>query len=126
MTEVKAFSILSARLAIGFAISLASASASADWAYKIPEVPATFTSEVGARIWYGAGRTGKNLYDDTGSTLVSRLNYSNFSIFTGEGFGRFDFNTGWFVKGYAGGGALWDGQLKDEDFGLSPILIQRP
>ena len=48
--------------------------------------------------------------------LVSRLTYSHFAIFTGEGVARFDFNNGWFTKGYVGGGGLWSGNLKDEDF----------
>jgi hypothetical protein len=37
-------------------------------------------------------------------------------VFTGEAFSRFDFNGGWFVKGYAGGGGLYGGKLRDEDF----------
>jgi hypothetical protein len=38
------------------------------------------------------------------------------TIFTGEIFSRFDYNTGWFVKGMVGGGGLWNGNLTDEDF----------
>jgi hypothetical protein len=121
---IRGISFGSVRLAACFAVSLSSAApaSAGDWSYRMLDAPATYTSEVGARIWYGWGRTGKNLYDDTGASLVSRLNYNDFSIFSGEGFGRFDFNTGWFLKGYAGGGALWDGRLKDEDFppGIDP------
>jgi len=114
---IKQVSVGSVRMAIAFAVSLSTAPASAaDWAYKALSPPATYTSEVGVRLWYGWGRTSKNLHDDTGAALVSRLSYGDFAIFTGEGFGRFDFNTGWFLKGYAGGGALWDGKLQDEDF----------
>jgi outer membrane protease len=108
----------SARVAAGVALCLSTAVAAvaADWSFKAPPAPEIYKAEIGARIWYGKGKTGKNLYDDTGSLLVSRLTYDDFSIFTGEGFARFDHNSGWFLKGYVGGGALWDGHLKDEDF----------
>jgi hypothetical protein len=53
--------------------------------------------------------------------MVSRLTYYDSSIFTGEAFTRFDFNGGWFMKANVGGGALWDGKLKDEDF--EPYII---
>ena len=48
--------------------------------------------------------------------LVSRLDYDDMNIFTGEAFARLDFNNGWFIKGYVGGGGLFGGKLKDEDF----------
>src|SRR5215471_18439386 len=105
--------------ALGFAVT--APAAAADWSYKAPAAPATYTSDFGMRFWYGSGKTGKTLFDDTGALTVSRLSYDGFSIFTGEGFARFDLNSGWFLKGYAGGGALLGGQLKDEDFPLSPI-----
>jgi hypothetical protein len=78
--------------------------------------PASYTGEVGLRLWYGKGSTGKNLFDSTGSFLVSRLTYSNLSIFSTEAFGRLDLNTGWFIKGIIGGGGFRNGTLKDEDF----------
>ncbi len=114
----KPITIHSARMAAGFMLGLSSVvpAVAADWSYKAPEAPKVYSTEVGARIWYGQGKTGKNLYDDTGALLLSRLTYSGFSIFSGEGFARFDHNSGWFLKGYVGGGALWDGRLKDEDF----------
>jgi hypothetical protein len=43
------------------------------------------------------------------------------TIFTGEAFSRLDFNNGWFVKGYFGGGGLFGGRLKDEDF--PPVTV---
>jgi outer membrane protease len=115
---IKTIAIDSKRLtaAIVLSLSVATTAGAADWSYKPPGVPAAFTNEVGARVWFGRGSTGTNLYDDSGTMAVSRLTYKNYTIFTGEGFTRFDFNSGWFVKGYVGGGALWDGQLKDEDF----------
>src|SRR5437660_10122195 len=46
------------------------------WAYApFDAPPATYTGEVGLRLWYGNSSTAKNLYDNTGSLLVSRLTY---------------------------------------------------
>jgi len=108
----------STRLVTCLALGLLAAApaAAADWSYKAPAAPATYTSDFGMRFWYGSGKTGKTLFDDTGALTVSRLGYDGFSIFTAEGFARFDLSSGWFLKGYAGGGALLGGQLKDEDF----------
>ena len=93
-----------------------------DWAFHGLEAPSTYTGEVGLRFWYGKGNTGKNLYDPTGASLVSRLSYDNLSIFSAEAYGRFDLNTGWFLKGLIGGGGFRKGTLTDEDFppGISP------
>jgi hypothetical protein len=91
-----------------------------DWAFKAFEPPAWYTADFGLRAWYGMGSTKKNLFDTTGTELVSRLTYDKFSIVGGEAFTRFDFNDGWYVKGYLGGTGLWNGTLKDEDFNLPP------
>src|SRR5262249_23973448 len=101
-----------------FAVTLSTAAPvrAADWSYRLPEAPSTFTTDVGLRLWYGNAKTGKNLYDNSGSELLSRLTYDGASMFNNEAFTRFDFDGGWFLKGYAGGGALWGGRLKDEDF----------
>ncbi len=124
MKKIKSISMACVCAAVAFAISLPTAvpAGAADWSYKVLDTPASFTGDFGLRLWSGHAKTGKNLYDATGTQLLSRLTYDNLTIFTGEGYGRFDFNTGWFLKGYAGGGALWDGKLKDEDFppGISP------
>jgi hypothetical protein len=84
--------------------------------------PANYTGEAGLRFWYGKASTSKNLFDSTGASLVSRLGYSGLSIFSAEAFGRFDLNTGWFLKGFIGGGGFRNGTLTDEDFppGISP------
>lgn len=86
------------------------------FAHRGFEAPRTFTTEFGARFWFGWGKTGKDLFDTTGSVLVSRLTYRDYSIYTGEIFGRFDFSNGWFVKGFIGSGGLRNGSLIDEDF----------
>ena len=79
-------------------------------------VPASYVGEFGTRFWFGRAQTKKDLFDTTGSILVSRLDYYDMNIFTGEAFSRLDFNNGWFIKGYVGGGGLFGGKLKDEDF----------
>jgi hypothetical protein len=106
------------RLAVAFAGSLATAAPvrAGDWTFKAFEPPAWYTADFGLRFWYGTGSTKKNLFDTTGSEQVSRLTYDKFSIVGGEAFTRFDFNDGWFIKGYLGGAGLWNGNLKDEDF----------
>jgi len=116
---VKPICVAMARCAVAFATSLASAPTvrAADLASKfVVEAPATFTGDFGLRLWVGGAKTGKNLFDDTGSLLISRLTYDNHTVLNAEAFTRFDFNGGWYLKGYAGGGALWGGKLKDEDF----------
>ena len=113
------------RLALAFAASvLTSAPVHAgDWAFRPFDLPApSYSADFGLRFWYGRSTTAKNLYDTTGSVLVSRLTYGDLSIFAGEAYGRFDLDRRWFLKGYVGGGALRKGNLKDEDFGLTPPL----
>ena len=119
--------ILSAcvRLAVAFAASVATAAPvrANDWVFRPFDAPApSYTADFGLRFWYGRATTAKNLYDTSGSMLVSRLTYGDLSIFAGELYGRFDLERRWFVKGYAGGATLRQGSLKDEDFGLPPPL----
>ena len=80
-----------------------------------PEPPA-FTSTFAMRYWYGLGSTGKDLYDASGSLLISRLTYDDMQTHTLEGFVRVDHSSGLFWKGYAGGGLWTKGDLNDEDF----------
>jgi len=90
--------------------------AASNWSFYPASSPASYVAEFGTRLWFGRARTAKDLFDDTGAMRVSRLNYYDLSVFTGEAFTRFDFNNGWFLKGYVGGGGLFGGHLKDEDF----------
>jgi hypothetical protein len=117
-------SVCVTRLALALAAALAGATpaAAGEWTFHGFEPPAAYTGEVGLRFWYGSGSTGKNLFDPTGTLLVSRLSYNNLSIFSAEGFARFDLNTGWFFKGLVGGGGFRNGTLTDEDFppGITP------
>jgi hypothetical protein len=115
----KSFLSACVRLALAFAASLLTAAPvrAADWAYRPFDRPTpTYSAEVGLRFWYGQTTTSKNLYDNTGALLVSRLTYGDLSIFAAEAYGRFDLDKRWFLKGYVGGGAFRKGNLKDEDF----------
>jgi hypothetical protein len=122
VTTIKACAVALSRLAAAFALSLATAAPvhAADWSRPFAP-PETYIGDFGLRMWYGRARTAKNLYDTSGALLVSRLSYNDLNIFTGEAYTRFDFSTGWFLKGYIGGGNLFGGRLKDEDF--PPTLV---
>ena len=120
---VKSILVASAWLAaVAASLSSVAPARAGDWSFHGLEPPANYTGEVGLRFWYGNGKTGKNLFDPSGSFLVSRLSYDNFSIFSAEVYGRFDLNTGWFLKGLVGGGGFRKGTLMDEDFppGITP------
>lgn len=83
--------------------------------FRTPSVSA-FTGELGLRYWFSWAKTGKSLYDPTGADLVSRLRYEGMHGHAVEGFGRFDHTSGFYTKGYVGGGLLLNGTLNDEDF----------
>jgi hypothetical protein len=110
-----------ARALVAFAMSLSTAApVAADWSRSFAP-PTSYVGEFGMRFWFGHAQTKKELYDSSGSMLVSRLDYYDTSIFTGEAYSRLDFNNGWFIKGYFGGGGLFSGKLKDEDF--PPVVV---
>ena len=103
MTTTKTISVALVRAAAAFALSLSTAVpvAAADWSRAASSpVPASYVGEFGTRFWFGRAQTKKDLFDTTGAILVSRLDYYDMNIFTGEAFARLDFNNGWFVKGY--------------------------
>ncbi len=124
IVSFKSILAVSAWLAATVVASLSGAlpAGARDWTFHALEPPSNYTGEVGLRFWYGKAKTGKNLYDPSGSSLVSRLTYDNLSIFSAEAYGRFDLNTGWFLKGLVGGGGFRKGTLTDEDFppGITP------
>jgi opacity protein-like surface antigen len=78
--------------------------------------------EAGLRYWAIRGSTKKDLYDTTGSSLVSRLTYSGLDGYAGESYARGDHQSGWFLKGTLGIGKVNSGRLQDEDFppGITP------
>lgn len=82
-----------------------------------PAPPAGWSAEIGARWFASTGRMQKDLFApiDT-ERLNSRLIYSNTTGQAGETFFRFDTDSRFFLKGYAGLGTLAGGSLYDEDF----------
>src|SRR6266851_7579552 len=73
--------------------------------------------DFGARYFPSSGKTKINLYDaPPGNVLLSRLTYSNLIAHSGEVFAKVEHLSGFFVKGYIGGGAVTSGKLQDEDF----------
>jgi hypothetical protein len=77
--------------------------------------PAHAETDFGVRYWYGFGNTSKNLYDFTGSTLLSRLTYSGLNTNSAELYGRIG-EGGVFLRGFVGLGSSNAGNLQDEDF----------
>src|SRR5882724_3570086 len=53
---------------------------------------------------------------EQGPDDLSRLTFSNLDSLSGEAFGRVDHASGFFLKGYVGGGGINQGHLNDEDF----------
>lgn len=85
--------------------------------FIVEQEPSAFTSSFALRYWYGLGDTSKDLYGFTRDDLVSRLSYTGLQSHSLEIFTRVDHNSSsFFWKGYAGGGLLTNGNLKDEDF----------
>jgi hypothetical protein len=112
MNKIKAILIAARCLAGALALSVFTTVpvSASEWTFKIFDPPAAYQGQLDLRFWYGQGNNAKNLYDTTGSMLVSRLTYNTFAIFAGEAVSHFDYNNGGFVSG------LWDDNLKDEDF----------
>jgi opacity protein-like surface antigen len=73
-------------------------------------------SEIGLRYWYSLGTMGYTLYDATGATKVSQLNYHGFASNAMELFGRAEHPIGAFVKFNIGIGTETGGELEDQDF----------
>jgi outer membrane protease len=110
---------LSARGLFGWILALglaAAGSPSAANPFLITEQAPAFTSSFAMRYWYGLGSASKDLYNASGSQLISRLTYDDQQTHSVEGFARVDHGSGLFWKGYAGGGLLTKGGLNDEDF----------
>jgi opacity protein-like surface antigen len=72
-------------------------------------------SEFGGRYWYSSGKSQLDLAGIP-AFPISRLTFSGLTGHAGELYGRLDHSVGFFLKGYAGLGALVSGNLQDEDF----------
>ena len=88
-----------------------------DWARNIVAVPASLCRRLRHAVVvrprpHQQGSVRHHRHDPG---VAPRLLRSS-NIFTGEAYRALDFNNGWFLKGYVGGGGLFGGRLKDEDF----------
>jgi len=80
--------------------------------------------EVGGRYWFSSGRMRKDVFGFTGvsdNVFLSRLTWTGLSAWSPEIFGRVDHLSGFFVKGFVGGGDITTGNLQDEDF--PPVTV---
>lgn len=76
----------------------------------------SIATEIGMRYFWSIGTTKYPLMNLAGSAMVSQLTYHGLDANAGEAFARLEHSSGVFVKGYAGGGWVDSGSLKDEDF----------
>lgn len=102
------------------AIGLSGVAVAADLPVKAvaPAAPVSMWEvEVGGRYWYSSGRMRYTLGDPfTAGQTNSQLTYKGLDSHGGEGFARFDHSSGFFLKGFLGGGKLSKGTLIDEDY----------
>jgi hypothetical protein len=71
----KRIAVALARAAAAFALSLSTAvPVAADWG-RAAAVPTSYVGEFGMRSWFGRAPTKKDLFDTSGSILISRLDY---------------------------------------------------
>jgi len=79
------------------------------------EPPSNYTGEVGLRFWYGKPRPARisrsfRLVPGLALDLRQSLDLS------AEAYGRFDLNTGWFLKGLVGGAAFARARSRTKTF----------
>lgn len=97
----------------------------ARWPSLPPEKqPSQFAFEAGARYWYSSG--SMNFAFSNGHPLfgspTSTLDWLRLSSHSGEGFARLDhIPSGFFVKGVAGLGNIFDGSIIDRDFFIGQL-----
>lgn len=79
--------------------------------------------DVGLRVWANSGWIGApdplfNYYTPPTipKILASRITFTQLGSVSGETYARFDHASGFFIKGYAGGGGINSGHQNDEDF----------
>jgi len=79
MKTTKRLSVSVARVVTALTLSVSAIDpvGASEWTYKIFDPPAAYQGQFDLRFWFGQGNTSKNLYDTTGSLLVSRLTYNN-------------------------------------------------
>ncbi len=118
--SIKHFSlpVTSGLIAAAASVLGVGAVSAADLPVKAPPPPVSLWEfEVGARYFYSSGRTRYTLGDPfVAGQINSQLTYKNLNSHAGEGFARVDHNIGFFAKGFAGGGNIFNGTLNDEDY----------
>jgi len=85
----------------------------------VPKVYPQWEIDIGGRYFFSSGRTQSDLFGVIGGPpiFLSRLTWTGLQAQSGEVFGRVDhLRSGFFIKGFAGGGAITRGNLQDEDF----------
>jgi hypothetical protein len=90
----------------------------------VPRAYPQWEIDIGARYFWSSGRTQSDLFGPIGfgPILVSSLTWTGLQAQSGEIFGRVDhLISGFFIKGFAGGGAITGGKLQDEDF--PPVIF---
>jgi hypothetical protein len=94
--------------------------------YRAPSVlPSSWVWEAGGRYWYSSAKNWYDFYSNRiPSQLNSRLTYDGLAANSGEGFFRVDSPLGMFLKGYFGGGSIFNGHLYDEDFPPNCVYSQ--
>lgn len=104
---------------------LATAAGAADLSVKAtlpPVAVSVWQVEVGIRYFYSSGKQRYRLGDPfVAGQTNSQLTYANMNSNAGEGFARVDHSSGLFLKGFVGGGNIFNGRLNDEDF--SPAVV---
>lgn len=97
--------------------------------FKAPPAPgwaAGWDVEAGGRYWYSWSRFQKDLGQFVSSggpfSPVSRLTYDGMHSNNGEFFARVDSPWNWFIKGFIGGGQIYNGHMNDEDFILEGVI----
>ena len=87
-----------------------------------PDLNGALSVTTGVRAAMSTGGAKLNLYDSTGSTLISRLTYTKAQAPGAEVYSRIEMpGSGFFLSGYAGLGKFNSGNLQDED--LPPLTI---
>ena len=86
-------------------------------AAALPSWVSLWQVEVGGRYFYSTGKMHITLGDPfTPGQINSQVTYRNMQSNAGEAFARIDHSSGFFLKGFLGGGNIFGGTLHDEDF----------
>ena len=86
-------------------------------AAPLPSWVSLWQVEVGGRYFFSTGKMRLTLGDPfVAGQINSQVTHANMDSNAGEGFARIDHSSGFFLKGFLGGGNIFNGKLNDEDF----------